>query len=153
MIGDTVPDLVNQVVENPDIFYPDLNVEDWQEPYRVPGTAPKTLERQLLLAMGNCNAALADWKAALIKTAVDAGQTPPAVIPDDLETDYEEAVYARAMALLIPLLPGIVTDERAREQIVELGQTPATFYARSDVYLRAVRGERRGTGRLKAEVV
>jgi len=153
MLSATGVDLIDQVVANPDAFYPSLNLQDWQELYRVPGTAPITLERQMLLAMADCNAKLADWKAALLQAAVDAGDPVPIALPAEHTLDYEEAVYAQATALLIPLLPSLVTDERAQEALAQLRQKPGDYAARSESRLGRIMGTTLGAARLKAELV
>ena len=153
MLNATGVDLINQVVANPDAWYPSLNLQDWQELYRVPGTAPITLERQMLLAMADCNAKLAEWKAALLQAAVDAGDPVPGALPAENELDYEEAVYAQATALLIPLLPSLVTDERAQEALAQLQQRPRDYSTRSESRLGRITGATLGTGRLKAELI
>jgi hypothetical protein len=135
MLGVTLPDGVDEPVLNPDGFYPDFNVKDWQETYRVPGTAPVTLAFQLALAIRQCNAALEAWKDGQL----DAGR----------RDYYVDAVYARATALLIPLLPSLVTDERAREELELLRQRPEAFARRSDEMLNRVRGLAPKAGRME----
>src|SRR3972149_2403785 len=98
MLGVTLPDGVDEPVLNPDAFYPDFNVKDWQETYRVPGTAPVTLGFQLRLAVRQCNRALEPWKEEQIMAGV-------VELPAEHSDAYIDAVYARATALLIPLLP------------------------------------------------
>lgn len=153
MLQDTNESLIDQAISNPDAFYPDVNIQDFQEAYRIPGDAPTTLERQLNLALLDCNAKLADWKAALIQAAIDDGTTVPTVLPTENATDYEEAVFARAFALLIPLLPSVVMDERARDAIEEMGRDPVTFTSRSDSRLARITGDSLGVRRLKVAVI
>lgn len=142
MLGVTLPDGVDEPVLNPDGFYPDFNVKDWQETYRVPGTAPVTLAFQLALAIRQCNAGLEAWKDGQL----DAGV---AELPAGRRDYYVDAVYARATALLIPLLPSLVTDERAREELELLRQRPEAFARRSDEMLNRVRGLAPKAGRME----
>jgi len=153
MLPATSLELIDQVVPNPDGFYPDLNLQDWQELYRVPGDAPQSLERLLLLAMQDSNRHLASWKAELLADAVAAGDPVPTELPATYRTDYEEGVYAQATALLIPLLPSIVTDERAREEMALLHQTPGHYHDRSEARLGRITGTALGRGRIKAAVI
>jgi len=132
MLSASFPDLLDEPVINPDPFYPDFNVKDWQETYRVPGTAPVTLAFQLSLAIRQCNRALESWKDAQLT----AGN---AELPADQRDYYMDAVFARATALLIPLLPSLITDERAREHIELLQQRPEAFARRSDTMLNLIR--------------
>jgi hypothetical protein len=133
MLEATLPDLLDEPVVNPDAFYPDFNVKDWQEAYRVPGTAPVTLAFQLRLALRACNRALEPWKEEQILAGV-------VELPAELTDWYTDAVHARAAALLIPLLPSLITDERAREHLELLKQRPESFVARSDEMLNRIRG-------------
>jgi Phage head completion protein (GPL) len=133
MLEATLPDLLDEPVANPDAFYPDFNVKDWQEAYRVPGTAPVTLAFQLRLALRACNRALEPWKEEQILAGV-------VELPAELADWYADAVYARATALLIPLLPSLVTDERARDHIELLRQRPESFVSRSEAMLSRIRG-------------
>ena len=142
MLGVTLPDGVDEPVINPDGFYPDFNVKDWQEAYRVPGTAPVTLAFQLRLALRACNRALEPWKEEQILAGV-------VELPAELADWYADAVYARATALLIPLLPSLVTDERAREDIELLRQRPEAYARRSDEMLNRVRGLAPKSGRME----
>ena len=153
MLDATAVDLIDQVVANPDAWYPSLNLKDWQELYRVPGTAPQTLQRQMTMAMADCNARLAEWKAALLETAVANGDPVPAALPGENAIDYQEAVYALATALLIPLLPSLATDERAQQALAQLQQLPRDFSARADSRLGRIKGETLGRARLKAETI
>ena len=142
MLGFTIDNPVDQDVANPDDWYgTGFNVRDWQEAYRIPGTAPVTLAFQLSLAIRECNRALEAWK----DTQLDAGV---AELPADRQDYYTDAVYARATALLIPLLPSLVTDERAREQAEALGQQPEAFTRRSDEMLNRIRGQAPKAGRI-----
>lgn len=146
MIGYTNESLQDIPVANPDPWYPSLNVMDWQEAYRIPGTAPLTLQRQLMLALYDVNDRLAEWQADQLEAGV-------ALLPAELEDDYTEAIYARAFALLIPMLPSVITDERAREEIAQLQQQPGDFLARAEARLARVTGKTAGTGRLKAVLI
>jgi hypothetical protein len=143
MLDATAVDLVDQVVGNPDPWFPSVNVKDWQEAYRVPGTAPQTLVRQLQLAMADCNALLAAFKSS----------TAGAALPVQYTLDYTEAVYARAAALLLPLLPSAFTDERAANALKELQQLPGDWTARSDARLARITGASLGNRRMKAVVI
>jgi len=141
MLSASFPDLLDEPVVNPDPFYPDFNVKDWQETYRVPGTAPVTLAFQLSLAIRQCNRALESWKNAQI----DLGTVELAAEHRDY---YIDAVYAQATALLIPLLPSLITDERAREHIELLQQRPEAFARRSDTMLNLIRNQAPKAGRM-----
>lgn len=145
MLQDSNIDLIDQAIANPDPFYPDTNIQTWQEHYRIPGDAPKVLERQLLLAMGDCNGKLAAWRSAL--------DPQPGSLPMDNELDYEEALFALAFGLLIPLLPSVVMDERAREQIAELKLSPGPYFDRGNSRLGRIRGDSLGLGHLQAMVI
>ena len=153
MLQDTNIDLLDQAIANLDPFYPDTNIKTWQEHYRIPGDAPKLLERQLLLAMGDCNGKLAEWRTALEKAATDAGNPIPTVLPIDNELDYEEAVFALAFGLLIPLLPSVVMDERAREEIAQLKLSPGPYFDRGNSRLGRIRADSLGLGHMQAVVI
>lgn len=145
MLGDTNTGNIDQVVANPDGFYPDINLGTWQERYRVPGTAPQTLQSRLVLAMRTCNERLADWRAE--QEADGVTELPAARVEF-----YTEAVMAYAFALLIPLLPGVVTDERARAEMEQLDQRPGAHFAAATHWLARVRGDA-GSGRVNAAVI
>jgi hypothetical protein len=153
MLTDTNIDLIDQEIDNPDAFYPKVNIQTWQELYRVPGDAPQTLERQLLLSLGDCNSKLADWKAELIADALEAGDPEPVTLPAEYATDYSEAVFARAFGFLIPLLPSVVMDEMARQEIDRLKLSPDPYFRRSDERLARITGETDGRGGILALVV
>ena len=145
MISNTNLDNVDFEVVNPDSFFNDLNLTDWQELFRVPGLAQATLERQMLLSMADCNLKLADWKDAQVLAGIG-------FIPEENETDYAEAVESRALAFLIQITPALAMDERARDALEELGQTPDAFFRRSDMRLARITGESAGRGGVIAVV-
>ena len=141
MLGVTLPNLIDEPVTNPDGFYPDFNLKDWQETYRVPGTAPITLAFQMGLAIRQCNRVLEVWKEVQIMAGV-------VELSADRIDFYTDAVYAKATALLIPLLPSIITDERARDDMELLHQKPEAFSSRSEDMLNRVRGLAPRAGRM-----
>jgi head completion protein GPL len=116
--------LVNQPVPN-DKWFPDLNVQDFQELYRVPAAiAPVVMVQQLVLAMAEVNLALADWKA------MQQAATPPAgnmagMQGGALVPIYQEAVFARAYGWLIPMLVTLYFtaegNELDDEKVTKLG--------------------------------
>ena len=146
MLQDTNIGTIDQEVANPDPWFPGLNLKDFQELYRIPGHAPRTLERQVLIAMADCNTRLAVWRSEREAQGVDA-------LPDEQRLDYEEAVFARAYAELIPLLPSVVTDERAREEIAGLKQHPSEFIGKCDARLARIVGLEGGRRRLRSAVI
>ena len=123
----------DQAIAN-DAFYGGLNLKDFQEAYRVPGKiADVTVLRQVNLARTEINDELAPWK--LIQET--AGKT-------ELEADqpllYEEAVFARAYALLLPMLITLYFTDQADGMEDEMAQNEARFYARSQLYFNRLTG-------------
>ena len=146
MLSATNPERVIQALANPDAFYPDVQVEDFQEMRRVPGHAPATLAEQLGLAMRDCNALLADWQVARLAEGLTA-------LPADAKDYYLAAVYDRAYARLLPILPVLAAGEPAREKLVQLAQRPGDWLRSSDANLARVRGDMPHGLRARAELI
>lgn len=147
MLGDTNIDPVAQTATNPGgPFFPDLDIDEWQEVRRIAGNAPATLERQLLLAMADTNAKLAVWRAS----QEAAGGT---ALPATNLLDYTEAVQSRAMGLLLSVLPSEALDSRSREHLEALKLEPRDYFTRADKCISRIAGARIGSGRIRVRVI
>jgi hypothetical protein len=98
---------VAQTLENDDFWGGDIEFGDFQEAYRLPSAdAPESYVRQLRLALVQVNEELAEWRA----DRVAEGQ---AALTATQQNYYEEALFARAYALLIPMLPTLFATDQA----------------------------------------
>jgi hypothetical protein len=117
-----------------DPFYGALNVQDFQEVYRVPASlAPATIVRQLELAFGEVWRDLAAWRAE--QEAAGVTTLPAALAPF-----YAEAVFARAYGHLIPMLQALHATDQAGGSDEDMDVNEARFFARSDHFINQVRG-------------
>jgi len=124
---------VSQTLAN-DAFYGDIEFGVLQEAYRLPASvAPQTYFRQLRLAMDEINQELAEWKAA----REEEDQT---VLTDEQRRYYEEAVYAWAYALLIPMLPSLYATDQADGLEDDMAGNETRFRARSEGFLKRITG-------------
>ena len=148
MLSDTNAGSIAQPITNPDTpFYPGVDLAEFAELYRVQvAAAPVLCERQIILALVEVNARLAAWKAFQVLAGA-------AALPAASAEQYTEAVYATAMALLIPVLPSVVTDERAREDADGWRQRPRDFRRRADEMIARITGDRKGSGNVRAELI
>jgi len=117
-----------------DPFYGDIEAGDYQEAYRLPSSvAPATFVRQLEMALQEVNEELAEWMAAREAES----QT---VLTDEQRRYYEEAVYAWAYALLIPLLPSLYATDQADGLEDDMAGNEARFRARAEGFLKRITG-------------
>ena len=146
MLTNSNLDNINFSVGNPDAFFPDLNLTDWQEVFRVSGVAQVTLESQMLRSMADCNLKLATWQAEQVTAG---GSALPAVNLND----YTDAVQARATGLLIQIVPALARDKQFRESVGDLEMVDDSLFVRSDSRLARITEASAGRGGIIAVVV
>jgi len=117
-----------------DPFYGGLEAGAFQEAYRLPAAmAPDTFIRQLRLARDEVNRELAAWKAAR-ELEARTGLT------EEQRRYYEEAVYAWAYSLLIPMLPSLYAVDQADGLEDDINGNERRFRARAEGFLNRIMG-------------
>ena len=138
----THPDAVDQAIIN-DAFYGDLNLQDFQERYRLPAsTAPEIYVEQLHLALDEINGRLADFKAeqelagVAALTDLDATSSPAGACT----RYYQAAVFAQAFAHTLPMLTTEYFNDEATGPEGSIEDRQSTFFARANHFLALLRG-------------
>jgi len=139
----THPDIVDQAVVN-DAFYGDLNLKNWQERYRLPASvAPVEYTETLALAIDEVNEELAEWKAAReLEGVANLAALDTLSMPPGASTRYyTAAVFARAYALILPMLSTEFFNDEGDGPQGDVEERQGLFIARSDRYLSLLRGD------------
>lgn len=125
------PDAVDDVITNPDSFYPDVEIGLFLKDYpNAQGLELKTIKRKCKLALGEVNTKLAVWQA---------GQTV-AVLFDAKEPYYLESVYAQTFAYLLPQVSVDPTRKEARQYDENLEKSIQSFENLSTKMINRIKG-------------
>lgn len=119
-----------QRIKNPDGFYPDATVADFQTQRRVLGHAAAPLAQQLLIAINDCNALLAEWRSQQRAPALSAAQ----------RLYYLEAVYSLAYARLLLIQPALLRSD-VEGELEEEQRDPERWQSHSEANLARLRGQ------------
>jgi hypothetical protein len=121
-------------IENDDFWGGDIEFADFQEAYRLPSAdAPESYVRQLRLALRMINDELAEWRAA----REAEGQEE---LTEKEQEYYDEALYARAYSLLIPMLPSLFATDQADGLEDDMQGSEERFRSRSQDCVNRITG-------------
>lgn len=127
-----------------DGFYPDINLGDFQRVYRVPAEYKQELvEHHVRMAMADCNRALRSQKAIWLA----AGYNSLLVVPSEqfgevseLVTQYQRAVFCKAMGLLVRAFTTLNRREQAENLAKEGVDMVQDYFAESLHAIRRLKG-------------
>lgn len=135
-----------------DGFWPDLDVGEFQQRYRMPAEyLLELLVDGLTLAMGEVNSDLArrktEWQAVGI---IDVETADPMILPERtfMAASYKRAVYCRAKAFLLSQFATVIRRESAENLAKEAPETADKFLEFSQQAVRLIQGRSRITAEL-----
>lgn len=134
---------LESTLEN-DGFFPDISLGEFQRLYRVPAEYLQELvEHHLRLAISDCNDALAEQQTIWIKHGAEQLED----VSDRaiggkkvLVMQYNRAVYARAMGLLVRAYTSLNRKAEAEQLAKEGVDVTQDYFAQSKHALRRLRG-------------
>jgi hypothetical protein len=132
-------------------FFPDLNLHEFAESYRIPAAYRETMVTdRLILSMAWANAALSYFRkthvdagtASLTDIVVDANEQIGDIHP--LEVLYKRAVFCRAKALLLADFATVMrkndVSTRSKGEVVESEETADRWYEFAADAIAALQG-------------
>lgn len=144
-----------QLIDHPipnDGFWPDLNVAEFQQGYRLPGEyLVELLVDGITLAMGEVNVDLACRKASWQAAGISRVETAdPMILPERtfMAVSYKRAVYCRAKAYLLNQFATFIRRDSAENLAKEAPQTHEQFLSFSQQAVRLIQGRSRITAEL-----